>query len=176
MEASVRTEKLARNSGAIGVPKGSSDSMLSSRYKANSRYVSIEAYPFALPCGERIEGEMIDACSRAASACWYSPNFRLEKIDFCLVSCTATGGPPQALVPVGALPDHGLGLLRFSLYQSIVTSLFDNWRWELRLDIAPERELRGGLELRSSIVRWRVWFLDEIPSVQYPGYCRKSRV
>ena len=35
----------------------SSDPMLRSRYKANSRYVSIEAYPFALPCGERIEGE-----------------------------------------------------------------------------------------------------------------------
>ena len=34
-----------------------SDPMLRSRYKANSRYVSIEAYPFALPCGERIEGE-----------------------------------------------------------------------------------------------------------------------
>ena len=93
-------------------------------------YVSIEAYPFALPCGERIEGERIDACSRAASACWYIPNFRLEKIDFCLVSCTATGEPPQALVPVGALPDHGLGLLRFSLEQSIVISLFDNRRWE----------------------------------------------
>ena len=77
--------------------------MLRSRYKANSRYVSIEAYPFALPCGEQIEGERIDACSRAASACWYSPNFRLEKNDFCLVSCTATGGPPQALAPVGAL-------------------------------------------------------------------------
>ena len=61
------------------------------------------------------EGERIDACSRAARACWYSPNFRLEKIDFCLVSCTATGGPPQALVPVSALPDHGLGLLHFSL-------------------------------------------------------------
>ena len=29
--------------------------MLCSRYKANSRYVSIEAYPFALPCGERIK-------------------------------------------------------------------------------------------------------------------------
>ena len=121
MEASLRAEKLARNSGAIGVPKGSSDSMLSSRYKngkdpmPSSSYVSIEAYPFALACGERIEGERIDACSRAASACWYSPNFRLEKIDFCLVSCTATGGPPKALVPVSALPDHGLGLLRFSL-------------------------------------------------------------
>ena len=89
--------------------------MLRSRYKANSRYVSIEAYPFALPCGERIEGERIDECSSAASACWYSLNFRLEKIDFCLVSCTATGGPPQALAPVGALPDHGLDLLRFSL-------------------------------------------------------------
>ena len=25
--------------------------------KTDSRYVSIEAYPFALPCGERIEGE-----------------------------------------------------------------------------------------------------------------------
>ena len=61
------------------------------------------------------EGERIDACSRAARACWFSPNFRLEKIDFCLVSCTATGGPPQALVPVSALPDHGLGLLHFSL-------------------------------------------------------------
>ena len=93
-------------------------------------YVSIEAYPFALPCDERIEGERIDVCSRAASACWYIPNFRLEKIDFCLVSCTATGEPPQALVPVGALPDHGLGLLRFSLEQSIVTSIFDNRRWE----------------------------------------------
>ena len=33
MEASLRAEKLARNSSAIGVPKGSSDSMLSSRYK-----------------------------------------------------------------------------------------------------------------------------------------------
>ena len=111
MEASLRAEKLARNSGAIGVPKGSSDSMLSSRYKngkdpmPSSSYVSIEAYPLALPCGERIEGERIDACSGAVSACWYSLNFRLEKIDFCLVSCT----------PVGALPDHGLGLLRFSL-------------------------------------------------------------
>ena len=89
--------------------------MLRSRYKANSRYVSIEAYPFVLPCGERIEGKKIDACSRAARACWYSPNFRLEKIDFCLVSCTATGGPPQALAPVGTLPDHGLSLLHFSL-------------------------------------------------------------
>ena len=29
-----------------------------------------------------------------------------KKNDFCLVSCTATGGPPQALAPVGALPDH----------------------------------------------------------------------
>ena len=127
--------------------------MIRSRYKANSRYVSIEAYPFALPCGERIEGERIDAsvvdikterircpavdikkrtgdpsplessskakrigaCSRAMGDCWYSPNFRLEKIDFCLVSCTAPGGPPQALVPVSTLPDHGLGLLHFSL-------------------------------------------------------------
>ena len=53
---------------------------------------------------------------------------------------------------------------------------FSTRRWELRLDIAPERGLRGGLELRSSIVRWRVWFLAEIPLVQYPGYCRKSRV
>ena len=35
--------------------------MIRGRYKANSRYVSIEAYPFALPCGERIEGERIDA-------------------------------------------------------------------------------------------------------------------
>ena len=34
--------------------------------KTDSRYVSIEAYPFALPCGERIEGEYIDACSRAS--------------------------------------------------------------------------------------------------------------
>ena len=69
--------------------------MLRSRYKANSRYVSIEAYPFALPCGERIEGERIDACSRAVSACWYSLNFRLEKIDFCLVSCTPLEGSPK---------------------------------------------------------------------------------
>ena len=73
MEASLGAKKLARNSSAIGVPKGSSDFTLSSRYKngkdpmpssrykANSRYVSIEAYPFALPCGERIEGERIDA-------------------------------------------------------------------------------------------------------------------
>ena len=103
----LRAKKLARNSSAIGVPKCSSDSMLSSRYKngkdlmpssrykANSRYVSIEAYPFALPCGERIEGERIDACSRAVSACWYSLNFRLEKIDFCLVSCTPLEGPPK---------------------------------------------------------------------------------
>ena len=127
MEASLGAKKLTRNSSAIGVPKGSSDFMLSSRYKngkdpmpssrykANSRYVSIEAYPFALPCGERIEGERIDACSRAVSARWYSSKFRLEKNDFCLVSCTATGRPPQALVPVSALPDHGLGLLHFSL-------------------------------------------------------------
>ena len=78
--------------------------MLRSRYKANRRYVSIEAYPFALPCGERIEGEKIDACSRAASECWYSPNFRPEKksIDcvsasgFCLVSCAADGGPSSS--------------------------------------------------------------------------------
>ena len=69
--------------------------MLRSRYKANSRYVSIEAYPFALPCGERIEGERIDACLRAVSACWYSLNFRPEKIDFCLVSCTPLEGPPK---------------------------------------------------------------------------------
>ena len=52
--------------------------MLRSRYKANSRYVSIEAYPFVLPCGERNEGEHIDACSRASG--------------FCLVSCAANGG------------------------------------------------------------------------------------
>ena len=108
-------QQLVHSSSASAFQSCPSDPMLRSRYKANSRYVSIEAYPFALPCGERIEDERIDACSRAASACWYSPNFRLEKIDFCLVSCTATGGPPQALAPVGALPDHGLGLLRFSL-------------------------------------------------------------
>ena len=125
--------------------------MPSSRYKANSRYISIEAYPFALPCGERIEGERIDAsvvdikterirCPAVdikkrtgdpsplesspegeTDRCVLEsdgrlcPNFRLEKIDFCLVFCTATGGPPQALVPVSALPDHGLGLLHFSL-------------------------------------------------------------
>ena len=75
--------------------------MLSSRYKngkdpmPSSSYVSIEAYPFALPRGERIEGERIDACSRAVSACWYGPNFRLEKNDFCLVSCTPLEGPPK---------------------------------------------------------------------------------
>ena len=61
------------------VPKLLERSDASSRYKANSRYVSIEAYPFALPCGERIEGERIDACSRAVSDCWYSPDFRTEK-------------------------------------------------------------------------------------------------
>ena len=60
-----------------------------------SSYVTIEAYPFALPCGERIEGERIDACSGAVSACWYSLNFRLEKNDFCLVSCTPLEGPPK---------------------------------------------------------------------------------
>ena len=75
--------------------------MLSSRYKngkdpmPSSSYVSIEAYPFALPCGERIEGEWIDARSRAVSACWYSLNFWLENIDFCLVSCTPLEGPPK---------------------------------------------------------------------------------
>ena len=69
--------------------------MLRSRYKANSRYVSIEAYPFALPCGERIEGERIDECSRAVSACWYGLNFRLEKNDFCLASCTPLEAPPK---------------------------------------------------------------------------------
>ena len=106
---------IARGAGASAFQSCPSDPMIRSRYKANSRYVSIEAYPFVLPCGERIEGERIDACSGAARACCYSSNFRLEKIDFCLVSCAATGGPPQALVPVSALPDHGLGLLHFSL-------------------------------------------------------------
>ena len=44
-------------------------------------------------------------------------SMRAQKLSkrFCLVSCAADGGPPQALAPVGALPDHGLGLLRFSL-------------------------------------------------------------
>ena len=63
--------------------------------KTDSRYVSIEAYPFVFPCGERIEGERIDACSRAVSAWLYSLNFRLEKIDLCLVSCTPLEGPPK---------------------------------------------------------------------------------
>ena len=42
--------------------------MLRSIYKVNSRYFSIEAYPFALPCGERIEGEWIGACSKIERA------------------------------------------------------------------------------------------------------------
>ena len=50
------------------VPKLPERSNARNRYKANSRHVSIEAYPFALPCGERIEGERIDACSKIERA------------------------------------------------------------------------------------------------------------
>ena len=50
------------------VPKLPERSNARSRYKANSRHVSIEAYPFALPCGERIQGERIDACSKIERA------------------------------------------------------------------------------------------------------------
>ena len=50
-----------------------------------------------------MKAKRIGACSRAASECWYSPKFpaRKKSIDcvsasgFCLVSCTATGGPPK---------------------------------------------------------------------------------
>ena len=49
--------KLVHSLSVVAFQNCSSDPMLRSRYKANSRYVSIEAYPFALPCGERIEGE-----------------------------------------------------------------------------------------------------------------------
>ena len=50
-------QQLVHSSGASAFQSCPSDPMLHSRYKANSRYVSIEAYPFALPCGERIEDE-----------------------------------------------------------------------------------------------------------------------
>ena len=50
-------QQLVHSSSASAFQSCPSDPMLRSRYKANSRYVSIEAYPFALPCGERIEGE-----------------------------------------------------------------------------------------------------------------------
>ena len=36
------------------VPKLPGRSDARRKYKANSRHVSIEAYPFAFPCGERI--------------------------------------------------------------------------------------------------------------------------
>ena len=52
---------IARGAGASACQSCPSDPMIRSRYKANSRYVSSEAYPFALPCGERIEGKRIDA-------------------------------------------------------------------------------------------------------------------
>ena len=88
------------------------------------------------------EGERIDACSRAARACWYSPNFRLEKSIFVL-SLVLPGGPPQALVPVGALSDHGLVYFIFHC-NNHVTSFFTR-HWELRFDVAPELGLFRGL-------------------------------
>ena len=88
------------------------------------------------------EGERIDACSRAARACWYSPNFRLEKSIFVL-SLVLPGGPPQALVPVGALSDHGLAYFIFYC-NNHVTSFFTR-HWELRFDVAPELGLLRGL-------------------------------
>ena len=55
---------MARGASASAFQSCPSDPILSGRYIANSRYVSIEAYPFALLCGEWIEGERIDACSK----------------------------------------------------------------------------------------------------------------
>ena len=55
---------MARGASSSAFQSCPSDPILSGRYIANSRYVSIEAYPFALPCGEWIEGERIDACSK----------------------------------------------------------------------------------------------------------------
>ena len=52
---------MARGADASAFQSCPSDPILSGRYIANRRYVSIEAYPFALPWGERIEGERIDA-------------------------------------------------------------------------------------------------------------------
>ena len=46
---SLQSSKLVHSSSAIAFQNCPSDPMLRSRYKANRRYVSIEAYPFALP-------------------------------------------------------------------------------------------------------------------------------
>ena len=106
----------------------------------------------------------------------YSPNFRLEKNRFlsCLLYCHWRPPPSSRSGGHAAWP-----LARSTSFFTVTINCYFTFRyrrWELRLGIAPERELRGGPELRSSTVRWRVWFLAEIPSVQYPGYCRKSRV
>ena len=72
----------------------------------------------------------------------YSPNFRPEKSIFVL-SLVLPGGPPQALVPVGALSDHGLVYFIFHC-NNHVTSFFTR-HWELRFDVAPELGLLRGL-------------------------------
>ena len=135
------------------------------------------------------EGERIDACSRAARACWYSPNFRLEKSIFVL-SLVLPGGPPQALVPVGALSDHGLVYFIFHC-NNHVTSFFTR-HWELRFDVAPELGLLRGLscgvrsfdeesgslamrsvQYRRVLPQWRC-SIERIPPERTEGYCHSG--
>ena len=124
------------------------------------------------------------------SACWYSPNFRLEKNDFCLVSCTATGGPPQALVSVGALSATGTVYFIFHC-NNHVTSFFTR-HWELRFDVAPELGLLRGLscgvrsfdeesgslamrsvQYRRVLPQWRCR-IERIPPERTEGYCHSG--
>ena len=132
------------------------------------------------------EGERIDACSRAARACWYSPNFRLEKSIFVLSLVLPLEGPRKPLFRWACCLTTGSVYFIFHC-NNHVTSFFTR-HWELRFDVAPELGLLRGLScgvrsfdeesdsLAMRSVQWRVWFLAKIPSVPYPGYCRKSRV
>ena len=47
-------QQLVHGSTAGAFQSCPSGPTIRSRYKANSRHVSIEVYPFAFPCGERI--------------------------------------------------------------------------------------------------------------------------
>ena len=91
------------------------------------------------------------------SACWYSLNFRLEKNDFCLVSCTPLEGPRKPSLRWARCLTTGSVCFIFHCNNQLLLH-FSTRRWELGLDIAPERGLRGGLELRSSIRRRYHWY------------------
>ena len=119
----------------------------------------------------------------------YSPNFRLEKSIFVL-SLVLPGGPPQALVPVGALSDHGLVYFIFHC-NNHVTSFFTR-HWKLRFDVAPELGLLRGLscgvrsfdegsgslamrsvQYRRVLPQWRC-SNERIPPERTEGYCHSG--